>query len=95
LKQVFCEDDCVLGCCASSLLEFVDVSRMFTASIIRALMELVSTSETSLNFFDTTRPGIPADRHFGFRRSENLKFHVAVILAVVLNGFKNLDCHFD
>jgi hypothetical protein len=41
-----------------------DVSEVLTASIIRAvtlMMEAVSTSETSFNFYETTRRKIPED----------------------------------
>jgi hypothetical protein len=36
-------------------------------------MEAVSTSETSVNFYETTRRNIPEDSHLYTRRRENLK----------------------
>jgi hypothetical protein len=41
-----------------------DVSEVLTASIIRAMvMEAISTSETSVNFYQTTRRSVPEDSH--------------------------------
>jgi hypothetical protein len=37
------------------------------------VMEAVSTSETSVNFYETTRRNIPKDSHLHIRRCENLK----------------------
>jgi hypothetical protein len=37
------------------------------------MMEAVSTSETSENFYQTTRRNIPEDGDFNTRRRENLK----------------------
>jgi hypothetical protein len=39
------------------------------------MMEAVSTSETSVNFYETTRRNIPEDSHLHIRRRENLKYH--------------------
>jgi hypothetical protein len=39
-----------------ALCSLVDVSEVLAASIIRAMMEAASTSETSINFYQTTRP---------------------------------------
>jgi hypothetical protein len=36
------------------------------------MMEAVSTSETSVNFYQTTRRNIPEDSHLRTRRRENL-----------------------
>jgi hypothetical protein len=45
--------------------KFTDVSAVLTASIIRAIIALmmdeVSTTETSVNFYQTTRRNIPED----------------------------------
>jgi hypothetical protein len=38
-------------------------------------MEEVSTSEASVNFYQTTRRNIPEDSHLHTRRRENLKSH--------------------
>jgi hypothetical protein len=47
---------------------------MLTASIIIILMmEAVSTSETSVNFYQTTWRNIPEDSHLYTRRREILK----------------------
>jgi hypothetical protein len=48
-----------------------------TAFIIRAIalmIEAANTSETSVNFYQTTRRNIPEDSHH-IRRRENLKPH--------------------
>jgi hypothetical protein len=39
------------------------------------MMEAASTSETSVNFYQTKRRNIPADSHLHSRRRENLKYH--------------------
>jgi hypothetical protein len=39
------------------------------------MMEAVSTSETSVNFYQTARRNIPEDSHLHTRRRENLKSH--------------------
>jgi hypothetical protein len=39
------------------------------------MMEAASTSETSVNFYQTTRRNIPEDSHLHIRRSEKLKSH--------------------
>jgi hypothetical protein len=49
------EDGCLLGCCA--------VSEVLAASIIRAMMEAASISETSVNVYQTTRRNNPEDSH--------------------------------
>jgi hypothetical protein len=43
--------------------------------VFALMMEIVSTSETSLNFYQTTRRNIPKDGHLHTRRRENLKSH--------------------
>jgi hypothetical protein len=44
-------------------------------SFIVLMMEALRTSETSVNFYETTRRNIPEDSHFHTRRGENLKSH--------------------
>jgi hypothetical protein len=49
---------------------------MLAASIIRVIalmMETASTSETSRNFYQTTRRNNPEDSHLRTHRRENLK----------------------
>jgi hypothetical protein len=53
-----------------------NVSEALTASIIRATIEAVSTSETLLNFYQTTQRKILEDSHLRTRRPENLKSHL-------------------
>jgi hypothetical protein len=55
--------------------KLTEVSEVLTASIITALMmEAVSTSsETSVNFHETTRLNIPEDSHLHTLRRKNLK----------------------
>jgi hypothetical protein len=52
------------------------ISEVLTASIIMVIalmMEAASTSETSVNFYETTRRNIPEDSHLHTRRRKNLK----------------------
>jgi hypothetical protein len=53
------------------------------ASIIRAMIALMmkatSTSETSVNFYQTTRRNNPGDSHLHTHRRENLKSHSLII----------------
>jgi hypothetical protein len=57
----------------------VEADRRFRGvySIVRSILmiESVSTSETSVNFYETTRRNIPEGRHLHTRRRENLKSH--------------------
>jgi hypothetical protein len=57
---------------------------VLTAYIIRTIvalmMKAVSTSETTVNLYQTTRRNIPEDsRHLHIRRRENLKCHETVV----------------
>jgi hypothetical protein len=60
----------------------VEIDRRFrgvTASITKAIalmMEAASTSETSVNFYQTTRRNNPEDSHLHTHRRENLKSHM-------------------
>jgi hypothetical protein len=49
-----------------------------------ALMEAVSTSETLVNFYQTTRGNIPEDSHLHIPRRENLKSHL--VTSVIIMG---------
>jgi hypothetical protein len=53
-----------------SLVEVTDVSEVFAASI--NVMEAASTSETSENFYQTTRRNVSEDSHLHTRRRENM-----------------------
>jgi hypothetical protein len=44
--------------------------------IIALMMEAASTSETSVNFYQTTRRNNPENSYFHSRRRENLKSHM-------------------
>jgi hypothetical protein len=48
---------------------------MLASSIIALMMEEASTSETWVNFYQTTRRNNPEDSHLQTRRCENLKSH--------------------
>jgi hypothetical protein len=48
---------------------------MLAASNIALMMEAASTSETSVNFYQTTRRNNPEDSHLHNRHRENLKSH--------------------
>jgi hypothetical protein len=56
---------------------FPDVSKVIAAYIIRAMialtMEGASTSETSVNFYQTTRHNNPKGSHILTHRRKNLK----------------------
>jgi hypothetical protein len=42
------------------------------------MMEAVSISETSVNFYENTRRNITEDSHLHTHRSKNLKFHLFI-----------------
>jgi hypothetical protein len=48
----------------------------FTVSIITLMMEAVSSSETSVNIYQTTQCNIPEESHLHTNHSENLKSHL-------------------
>jgi hypothetical protein len=59
-----------------SLVILTDVSEVLTVSNIRVItlmMEATSTSETSVNIYQTTRRNIPEGSHHHTRRREKLK----------------------
>jgi hypothetical protein len=69
------KDGCLLDCCAVSLVDVYRLSEVLAASIIRAMMETVSTSEIPVNFYQTTRHNNSDDsRHT--RRHESLISHI-------------------
>jgi hypothetical protein len=45
-------------------------------AMIALMMKAVSTSKTSVNFYQTTWHNIPEDSHIYARRRENLKSYV-------------------
>jgi hypothetical protein len=57
--------------------KLTDLSEVLTATIIliTLMMEAVSTSETLVNFYQTTERNIPEDSHLHTSHHENLKFH--------------------
>jgi hypothetical protein len=64
------------GVAPCSLVDVTDISELLTDSIMALMMEAVSTSETSVNFYQTTRSNITEDTHLHTRRQENLKSHL-------------------
>jgi hypothetical protein len=54
---------------------FWDVA-LCNLAVIALMMEAANTSETSVNFYQTTRHNIPEDSHLHTRRRENLKSHL-------------------
>jgi hypothetical protein len=52
-----------------------EISEVFTASIIRAMIEAVIAPDTSVNFHETARCNIPEECHFYISRRENLNSH--------------------
>jgi hypothetical protein len=61
-----------------------DVSEVLIASVIALMMEAVSTSQTSANFYQTTRRNIPEDSHLHIRRRKKLKSHKHSLVVVRL-----------
>jgi hypothetical protein len=53
-------------------------------AIIALPMEAASTSETSANFYQTTRRNNPEDNHRHTRSRENLKSYVRIVLHIPL-----------
>jgi hypothetical protein len=64
--------------------KFTDVSEVCATSIIRAMMEAVHISETSVNFNVITLRYIPEDSTLHTRRRENLKSHITSQLTIKL-----------
>jgi hypothetical protein len=60
-----------------SLVEVTDVSEVLAASIIRVMMEAASTSELSVNCYQTTWRYNPEDNHLHTHCLENLKSYLA------------------
>jgi hypothetical protein len=80
IRRAYCEnsgshggaydDGCLLGCCVRTGL------RVTTACCLRCPgLEAASTSETSVNSYQTTRRYIPEDSHLHTHRRENIKSH--------------------
>jgi hypothetical protein len=67
---------------------------VFAASITTAIdlkMETASTSETSVNFYLTTRRKDPEDNHLHNRRCENLKSHTFIYLSVTVSSLDYVE----
>jgi hypothetical protein len=43
--------------------EVLEVFNISTMTLVTLMMETVSASETSVNFYETTRRNVPEDRH--------------------------------
>jgi hypothetical protein len=52
---------------------FTNVSEVLATSIIALIMEAARTSETSVNYYQTTQRYNPEDSHLRTHRRENLK----------------------
>jgi hypothetical protein len=50
--------------------------------IITLMMEAESTSETSVNVYQTTQRNNPEDSNLHTRRRENLMFHIYLLLCI-------------
>jgi hypothetical protein len=59
--------------------ELTDVSEVSTTSVIGAMKETVSTSETSVTFYQTALRNIPKYSYLHTRRHEQIKFHKVLI----------------
>jgi DNA-binding Lrp family transcriptional regulator len=57
------------------------------------MMEAVSTTETVVNFYQTTWRSIPEDIHLHTRRREKLKYH-HILVRLILHG-EDDDDHVD
>jgi hypothetical protein len=69
---------------ASSALKVTAFWDTLPCSLVEGLMiEVVSTSETSIYFYETTRRNIPEGCHLHTRRREKLKSWYAVIAYIV------------
>jgi hypothetical protein len=55
-----------------------NVSEVLAASIIALMMEAARTSETLVNFYQTTRSYNPEDSHLRTHRRENLKSYLII-----------------
>jgi hypothetical protein len=53
---------------------------MIVASIMALIMEAARTSETSVNFYQTTQRYNPEDSHLHTHRRENLKSYLVLFL---------------
>jgi hypothetical protein len=53
------------------------VREIVLVKAIALMMAAVSTSETSINFYQTTRRNVPEDSHLHTCRCENLQSHKA------------------
>jgi hypothetical protein len=63
--------------------KLTDGSEVRSASIITALMmEEISTSETSVNFYETAGRNIPTGCHLHACRRENLKSQIEILLKI-------------
>jgi hypothetical protein len=75
----------VFGFVPHNLVEVTDVSEVLSASVIRALialvMETISTSETSVNTYNTTRRYNSADSLFHSPRRENLILNIFAFIS--------------
>jgi hypothetical protein len=60
--------------------------KMTVFSDVALMMEAVSISETSVNFYETTRRNIPEDSHLHTCSRENLKSH-DIFLDPILNYY--------
>jgi hypothetical protein len=56
------------------------------------MMEAVSTSEASVNFYETARRYIPEDSHLHTHRLENLKPHVLQVVVITIFNNTILFC---
>jgi hypothetical protein len=59
--------------------KFTKVSEVLAASIIAQMMEAARTSETLVNFYQTTRRYNPEDSHLRIHCHENLKSYFSKI----------------
>jgi hypothetical protein len=66
----------ILALCGRRQQEGGDSCMMRIYVICNSMMEAASTSETSANFYQTTRRYNPEDSHLHTRRCENIKSHL-------------------
>jgi hypothetical protein len=78
-------DDRLLGYCTISPLKLTNVSKVLTATIIRVMIEAISTSQTFMNFDEIIQCNIPEGCHLHVCCHESLKFYFMILYASTTN----------
>jgi hypothetical protein len=74
----------------------VEVCRPFRGAFsllaMAVMMEAATSSETAVNFYQTTRCQNPEDSHLPTRHNENLGSHYIYVLYLLLSGIRRIEC---